>query len=149
MTGPQPTPSEYLPCCADCNGCPACEPELESVEQPTPSAGDVEALEGDAVLAECAEAVANALADRPQRCGHSSDPMCCPYENFPALAAFFVQAARDDERARVRHAHIGCARRMDGDIVHYECGISVKRGEYDGGVYAEHVRQAEARGGGR
>lgn len=40
-------------------------------------------------LAELAEAVANALADRPQRCGHTSDPMCCPYENFPTLAAFF------------------------------------------------------------
>lgn len=36
---------------------------------------------------ELAEAVANALADRPQRCGHSSDPLCCPYENFPTLAA--------------------------------------------------------------
>lgn len=40
-------------------------------------------------LAELAEAVANALADRPQRCGHCSDPMCCPYENFPTLAEVF------------------------------------------------------------
>ncbi|NUS01971.1 MAG: hypothetical protein HOV97_05340 [Nonomuraea sp.] len=41
------------------------------------------------VLAELAEAVANALVDRPQRCGHSSDPMCCPHGNFPTLAEFF------------------------------------------------------------
>ena len=43
----------------------------------------------DPALVEIAEAVANALADRPQRCGHSSDPTCCPYENFPTLAAIF------------------------------------------------------------
>ena len=42
-----------------------------------------------ALLIELTDAVAAALADRPQACGHSSDPMCCPYENFPSLAAFF------------------------------------------------------------
>lgn len=45
--------------------------------------------ETDAILAELADVVANALADRPQRCGHASDPMCCPCQNFPTLAAFF------------------------------------------------------------
>lgn len=41
------------------------------------------------IASELAEALAASLADRPQRCGHSSDPMCCPYENFPTLARFF------------------------------------------------------------
>ena len=45
--------------------------------------------EGDDLRAELAEALAADLSERPQRCGHSSDPMCCPYENFPTLAAFF------------------------------------------------------------
>lgn len=49
----------------------------------------VQACERDALRAELAEALAADLSERPQRCGHSSDPMCCPYENFPTLAAFF------------------------------------------------------------
>lgn len=48
--------------------------------------------ESDQIATELADALANALADRPQHCGHSSDPMCCPYENFPTLAAFFDPA---------------------------------------------------------
>lgn len=44
--------------------------------------------------AELAGVLADDLADRPQRCGHSSDPMCCPYINFPILAAFFVEAEK-------------------------------------------------------
>lgn len=43
---------------------------------------------------ELAEALAADLADHPQLCGHSSDPMCCPYVNFPTLAAFFVEAEK-------------------------------------------------------
>jgi hypothetical protein len=46
-------------------------------------------VEQEALVRELSEALADLLADRPQRCGHSSDPMCCPYENFPTLAAFF------------------------------------------------------------
>lgn len=45
--------------------------------------------ERDVLRAELSEAVAADFGDSPQRCGHSSDPMCCPYENFPTLAAFF------------------------------------------------------------
>lgn len=41
------------------------------------------------IRTELAEALAADLSERPQRCGHSSDPMCCPYENFPTLAEFF------------------------------------------------------------
>jgi hypothetical protein len=46
-------------------------------------------VETSALQSELAEALAADLSERPQRCGHSSDPMCCPYENFPTLAAFF------------------------------------------------------------
>jgi hypothetical protein len=68
----------------------------------TPDGGGLtEAEEG--VLGELAEAVANAVSDRPQRCGHSADPMCCPYENFPTLAAFFDP----DRGVFCEHGHDG------------------------------------------
>jgi hypothetical protein len=45
-----------------------------------------------ALRAELAEALAADLTDSPQRCGHSSGPLCCPYVNFPLLAAWFAAA---------------------------------------------------------
>lgn len=47
--------------------------------------------------AELAEALLADLTDQPQRCGHSSDPMCCPWENFPLLGAWFAQATSPPE----------------------------------------------------
>lgn len=54
-------------------------------------------VEIDAVRRELVEALHADLTERPQRCGHTSDPMCCPYENFPLLAAFFKQAEAPPE----------------------------------------------------
>lgn len=42
------------------------------------------------------------------------------------------------------HAHTACARMYQNGVVHYSCGISVESGQYEGGVYAEHLRLAEA-----
>lgn len=41
----------------------------------------------------------------------------------------------------VGDGHEACARRVENGTVHFACGVSVPVGDYEGGVYAEHVRR--------
>lgn len=65
-------------------------------ELPTEAPGDA------ALVAELRSALRAHDEDRPQQCGHSSDPMCCPFENFPLLAGWFTEVERERGRAQLR-----------------------------------------------